>query len=297
MTDKLIMTIEQFDTILTLLEDSTVGYEDFRKIADVMQSLPMVDSEPAAYPKLASQEQAALTRFCETCEDSEGYDVPKSMMQRLAPITKDTLVDLICEHTNLTYHCTRTWQAWGVGTMTQNDFEAVNESDLPNELAGAILSKLYTSPQASEASKVEQVNRWVLLGAIGRAWCHQDNAHKVMDESIAFAVCKEIEALNLYTSPQALTLEDDGSDWFYKLQFICRVLQGSNPDKTDMQTALGMAQALKRERWTVEKTTTPLTADDVTDEMVRKSCFINVFNAKHQIANVFNLVIKHRSEA
>ena len=38
-------------------------------------------------------------------------------------------------------------------------------------------------------------------------------------------------------------------------------------------------------------------ADDVTDEMVRESCFINVFNAKQQIATVFNLVIKHRSEA
>lgn len=62
--------------------------------------------------------------------------------------------------------------------------------------------------------------------------------------------------------------EDDGSDWFYKLQFICRVLQGESPDKTDMQTALGMAQSLKRERWTVEKALTPTTAADITPDQV-----------------------------
>jgi hypothetical protein len=68
-----------------------------------------------------------------------------------------------------------------------------------------------------------------------------------------------------YTHP-----EDDGSDWFYKLKFICRVLEGASPDKTDMQTALGMARSLKRERWTAEKVPRPITADDVTDEMVQK---------------------------
>lgn len=31
-------------------------------------------------------EMAALRRFCETCEDGEGYDVPKMMMNRLACI-------------------------------------------------------------------------------------------------------------------------------------------------------------------------------------------------------------------
>ena len=64
------------------------------------------------------------------------------------------------------------------------------------------------------------------------------------------------------TLPQSLTPEGDGSDWFYKLQFICRVLQGESPDKTDMQTALGMAQSLKRHRWTAEKTITPLTENN-----------------------------------
>jgi hypothetical protein len=61
-------------------------------------------------------------------------------------VTKEMLIDIICQHTALTDHCTRTWQAWGVGTMTQDDFEEVNESGLPDELADAILTKITTHP-------------------------------------------------------------------------------------------------------------------------------------------------------
>jgi hypothetical protein len=139
------------------------------------------EAEPVNNAFLTTPEMAAFNRFLETCEDGEGYDVPKSMMQRLAqigvvrhlsrgiysitefgqsvidpvpkaqpegepPISKDTLVELICEHTALTYHCARTWSAWGVGTMTQDDFEEVNESYLPDELADAILAKITTQP-------------------------------------------------------------------------------------------------------------------------------------------------------
>jgi hypothetical protein len=40
----------------------------------------------AALPGLTTQEYEALVRFCETCDDGEGYDVPKAMMQRLAEV-------------------------------------------------------------------------------------------------------------------------------------------------------------------------------------------------------------------
>jgi hypothetical protein len=43
-------------------------------------------NELVKYPKLTLQELSAFNRFLETCEDGEGYDVPKSMMQRLAQI-------------------------------------------------------------------------------------------------------------------------------------------------------------------------------------------------------------------
>ena len=36
--------------------------------------------------QLTDVELAAALRFCETCEDGEGYDVPKPMMKRLASL-------------------------------------------------------------------------------------------------------------------------------------------------------------------------------------------------------------------
>jgi hypothetical protein len=35
---------------------------------------------------LTDDEKKAALRFCETCEDGEGYDVPKPMMKRLAAL-------------------------------------------------------------------------------------------------------------------------------------------------------------------------------------------------------------------
>ena len=98
------------------------------------------------------------------------------------------------------------------------------------------------------------------------------------------------------TLPQSPTPEGAGSDWFYRLQFICRVLQGENPDKTDMQTALGVAQSLKRDRWTADKALTSITADDVTDEMLQ--VFLDALdtpmNYRATVAAAYDAVVKHR---
>lgn len=36
--------------------------------------------------QLTPDEREAALRFCETCQDDEGYDVPKPMMKRLAEL-------------------------------------------------------------------------------------------------------------------------------------------------------------------------------------------------------------------
>lgn len=36
--------------------------------------------------ELTTEERKAALRFCETCQDDEGYDVPKPMMKRLAAL-------------------------------------------------------------------------------------------------------------------------------------------------------------------------------------------------------------------
>ena len=47
-----------------------------------------------------------------------------------------------------TWHCTRVWEAWHVGTMSQDDFEPVDESETPTEIADAVLALLAATPTA-----------------------------------------------------------------------------------------------------------------------------------------------------
>jgi hypothetical protein len=72
----------------------------------------------------------------------------------------------------------------------------------------------------------------------------------------------------LYTHPAPFTQPaDDGSDWFYRLKFICRVLEGKPPDQ-DKATAIGMARSLFALKHN-EAPFAPITANDVTDEMLQ----------------------------
>ena len=44
-------------------------------------------------------------------------------------------------------HCNRVWEAWGYGTMTEDDFTLVVEDmDCMDELADAVLAVLLESP-------------------------------------------------------------------------------------------------------------------------------------------------------
>ncbi len=52
-----------------------------------------------------------------------------------------------------TYHCTRVWEAWGLGTMSEDDFEPVDESDTPSEIAQAVLALLSASKPAGAATQ------------------------------------------------------------------------------------------------------------------------------------------------
>jgi len=73
-------------------------------------------------------------------------------------IDKEAVADVIAEGLRGAYHCTRVWSAWGVGTMTEDDFAPVDESDTPAELADAVLA-LFAAPVAP----AEPAEGWVLV--------------------------------------------------------------------------------------------------------------------------------------
>lgn len=78
-------------------------------------------------------------------------------------IDRDALIDAIAQGLHGTWHCTRVWEAWHVGTMSQDDFKPVDESETPTEIADAVLALLAAPPtaQAEGWTKTEPlIARW-----------------------------------------------------------------------------------------------------------------------------------------
>ncbi len=79
---------------------------------------------------------------------------------------RDSLIDIVDErHLTSVYHCTRVWSAWGVGTMSEADFEPANESTLAGEIVDSILSSLAleSKPVAKTATQcVDMLGRDVV---------------------------------------------------------------------------------------------------------------------------------------
>lgn len=67
------------------------------------------------------------------------------------PVTPsaESISDIVREHLNSVYICTRVWEAWHVGTMTQDDFDPADESMLADEIA-ADIELAYASPQPAD---------------------------------------------------------------------------------------------------------------------------------------------------
>ena len=91
---------------------------------------------------LDDQMQAYATQAVE----ADRAERQREAVDAAIPLDKDELAQLIAEHLGDTYHCTRVWEAWNVGTMGQDDFKPVDESDTPAELADAVLA-LFTADQ------------------------------------------------------------------------------------------------------------------------------------------------------
>ncbi|MCU0943587.1 MAG: hypothetical protein MUE35_13690, partial [Hydrogenophaga sp.] len=85
---------------------------------------------------------------------------------------REVLADTIRQGLHGTYHCGRVWSAWHVGTMSEDDFSPVDESDTPEELADSVLALLAAAPQPPSAWRpIEEAPRdgtTVLLAAPGR---------------------------------------------------------------------------------------------------------------------------------
>lgn len=73
---------------------------------------------------------------------------------------KEKLTDKFADMLAGTYHCGRVWSAWQFGTMGEDDFSDVGESDTPAELANAAIAMLAAAPAAQPHVTPNQAARF-----------------------------------------------------------------------------------------------------------------------------------------
>lgn len=96
------------------------------------------DSESYAANRRSEKTQAMFDALVDEVRAAlAAQPVPDSVL--VAP-DKDALTDLIAGLLGGTYHCTRVWHAWDVGTMSADDFQPLDESDTPAEIADVVLA-------------------------------------------------------------------------------------------------------------------------------------------------------------
>jgi hypothetical protein len=63
----------------------------------------------------------------------------------MARINFNDIEEISRSATSGLFHCTRVWDAWQVGTMTQDDFVDAHDSETPSELTQMIVDLLESS--------------------------------------------------------------------------------------------------------------------------------------------------------
>ncbi|MFS2049748.1 hypothetical protein ACEN9J_02790 [Variovorax sp. Varisp41] len=66
-------------------------------------------------------------------------------------LTREALIELVEERLTSVYHCTRVWQAWQYGTMSESDFVEARGTDLAPDIADAVLALSRPTPPEAQA--------------------------------------------------------------------------------------------------------------------------------------------------
>lgn len=110
----------------------------------IRAALELADNFDDAYSTSSERDakNEAMTEALAALAELERVAAPVPTQEAIAGAVADILGDA--------YHCTRAWSAWSYGTMTEDDFYSVSESDTPNEIAAKVAG-LYAAPPAPVA--------------------------------------------------------------------------------------------------------------------------------------------------
>ena len=111
-------------------------------------------------------------------------------------IDRDALIDAIAQGLHGTWHCTRVWEAWHVGTMSQDDFEPVDESETPTEIADAVLALLAAPPTAQ-----------------AEGWTRLPGALPEPGTPVLLDIGKKYPIRAMWAAKHTVEAADDDTDW------------------------------------------------------------------------------------
>lgn len=132
--------LEMLKAQTSVITTKAEAFEDAKntRIAELAAEVESLNAE------IAALKAGGVEHLRSPAEPGVGTEAAYAAVGLVPPAEPDreALADLIAEHLRGTYHCTRVWNAWNVGTMSQEDFEPIDESDTPGEIADAIIAKL-----------------------------------------------------------------------------------------------------------------------------------------------------------
>lgn len=167
--------------------DVTPGWEErmtqcINSASELLAAAPTEakPAQPCGHPEslLLKSAETGEPLYCEACDDKSGrrdaeqretelLAANQALREKIAalskpaqdavdatiPLDKEELAQLIASMLYGTYHCTRVWEAWNVGTMSRDDFEPVDESETPTEIADAIIDAIRAAISAKKGQK------------------------------------------------------------------------------------------------------------------------------------------------
>ena len=132
--------------------------------ADVLLVLMSITENAGIAWSAVVQQTAATCSRLEACDQYPGEERMDSPAALAAPESqRDAVIAAVTEALGDAYDCQRVWEAWGVGTMGEDDFALVAEdSDRVAEIADAAIEAMRpAAPAAPEAGEVGELVAWL----------------------------------------------------------------------------------------------------------------------------------------
>lgn len=107
-----------------------------------------VDHDPHAKSALQAYAAACAQSHTQLSEDL----IARHGSAAIDRITQEQIREVIGQHLTSMYACTRVWEAWSVGTMSEDDFVPAGETEFADDLANTIAALLQSTalPDHSE---------------------------------------------------------------------------------------------------------------------------------------------------